>query len=78
VLINDLIRHWLHLTLAFAGVPFYRSRITRHDAPASVKQAYTTEEIRELLLQSGSASVEIQTYYFFRMGVIAWKNANDF
>ena len=73
VLINDLVRHWLHLTLTYAGVPLYRSRITRHDAPASVKQAYTTQEMEALLLQGGAARVEMQTHFLFRMGAIAWK-----
>ena len=73
VAVNDLIRNWLHLALAYAGVPLYRSRITRHDAPASVRQAYTLYEMRELLLQGGAAKIETQTHYLFRMGLIAWK-----
>lgn len=74
VLINDLVRHPLHLSLVFAGMPLYRSRITRHDAPASVRQAYTPAEMRTLLAQSHAARVEIQRHYLFRMGVIAWKH----
>jgi ubiquinone/menaquinone biosynthesis C-methylase UbiE len=73
VLVNDLIRHWLHLGLAYAGAPLYRSRITRHDAPASVKQAYTPGEMRELLLKSGASKVTGRTHYLFRMGLVAWK-----
>ena len=73
VLINDLVRHPLHLALIYAGMPLYRSRLTRHDAPASVRQAYTTDEIRELLTQTKAARVEIFRHYLFRMGVIAWK-----
>jgi SAM-dependent methyltransferase len=75
VLINDLIRHPLHMSLVYAGMPLYRSRITRNDAPASVRQAYTTEEMRGLLAQSTAARIEIRRYYLFRMGVIAWKHA---
>jgi ubiquinone/menaquinone biosynthesis C-methylase UbiE len=73
VLINDVVRHWLHLAFAYAGTPLYRSRITRNDAPASVKQAYTVQEVQRLLLQAGASRVEIQTRFFYRMGVIAWK-----
>jgi ubiquinone/menaquinone biosynthesis C-methylase UbiE len=73
VLTSDLIRHPLHLALVYAGFPLYRSRITRHDAPASVRQAYTTEEMRALLKQTAAARVEIKRHYSFRMGVIAWK-----
>ncbi len=72
-LVNDLIRHPLHLALAYAGVPLYRSRITRNDAPASVWQAYTIPEMRRILHLAGPASVEAQQHYLFRMGVIAWK-----
>jgi ubiquinone/menaquinone biosynthesis C-methylase UbiE len=73
VLVNDLIRHPLHLAIAYAGVPFYRSRITRNDAPASVWQAYTIAEMKQSLLDAGAATVEVQQHYLFRMGVIAWK-----
>jgi ubiquinone/menaquinone biosynthesis C-methylase UbiE len=74
VLINDLIRHPLHLALVHAGSPLYRSRITRHDAPASVRQAYTPGEMREMLGQTAAMRIEIGRYYLFRMGVIAWKD----
>jgi ubiquinone/menaquinone biosynthesis C-methylase UbiE len=74
VLVNDLVRHPLHLAIAYAGTPLYRSRITRHDAPASVKQAYTIEEMRSLFREAGAGSVEVQRHYLFRMGVIAWKS----
>ena len=75
VLINDLIRHPLHLLLVYAGFPLYRSRITRNDAPASVRRAYTMEEMRALLASSGAARLDFSRHYLFRMGVIAWKKA---
>jgi hypothetical protein len=71
--VHDLVRHPLHLALAYAGFPLYRSRVTRHDAPASVKNAYTIEEMRSMLLSGGAERVEISTYFLFRMGAIAWK-----
>jgi len=67
------VRHPLHLALVYAGFPLYRSRLTRHDAPASVRQAFTLQEMRELLGQTPAARVEIHRHYLFRMGVIAWK-----
>ena len=73
VLINDLIRHPFHLALVYAGFPLYRSRLSRHDGPASVRAAYTPQEMRELLRQTPAEKVEIQRHYLFRMGVIAWK-----
>ena len=78
VLINDLVRGALHLSLVYAGLPLYRSRLTRHDAPASVRQAYTPEEMRAMLEQTRAARVEVHRHYLFRMGVIAWKRASDF
>ena len=76
VLINDLIRHPFHLALVYAGMPLYRSRITRHDAPASVRQAYTLSEIREVLSKTAAREIEIQRHYLFRMGVIIWKRSS--
>jgi len=73
VLINDLIRHRLHVALAYAGFALYRSRLTRHDAVASVRRAFTVEEIKTMLQQTEAVKVEIKTFLPFRMGVIAWK-----
>lgn len=73
VIINDLVRNPAHLGLVYAGLPLYRSRLTRHDAPASVRQAYTVEEMRDLLRKSNAARMEITRHFLFRMGVIAWK-----
>jgi methyltransferase family protein len=73
VLINDLVRRSLHLSLVYAGLPLYRSRITRHDAPASVRQAYTPDEMQALLKRTRAARTEVHRHYLFRMGVIAWK-----
>ncbi|HEV2022729.1 MAG TPA: methyltransferase domain-containing protein [Terriglobales bacterium] len=74
VLINDLRRHPVHLGLVYAGLPLYRSRLTRHDAPASIRRAYTPAEMRGLLGQTAAAQVDFRTYYLYRMGIIAWRN----
>jgi len=73
VLINDLVRSWMHLAFVYTGMPLYRSQLTRHDAPASVRQAYTVEEMRALLRQTRASREEIRRLYFFRMAVIVWK-----
>jgi len=73
VVINDLIRHPLHLLISRIGRPIYRSRITRHDAVASVRRAYTIKEIKEMLADLPAQAVEVREHYLFRMGVIAWK-----
>ena len=74
VLINDIRRHPLHLALVYAGLPLFRSRLTRHDAPVSIRRAYTLEEMRGLLGQTAAAGVDLQTFYLYRMGIIAWRN----
>jgi ubiquinone/menaquinone biosynthesis C-methylase UbiE len=73
VLINDLIRNRLHLALTYAGLPLFQSRITRHDAPASVRQAYTLEEMRSIVSRTAARRIEISTHYLYRMGVLLWK-----
>jgi ubiquinone/menaquinone biosynthesis C-methylase UbiE len=73
VIINDLIRDPIHLALVYVSLPLYRSRFTHHDAPASVRRAYTIDELHEMLRQTTAARVEIERYPFFRMGAIAWK-----
>jgi len=74
VLINDIRRHPVHLGLVYAGMPLYRSRLTRHDAPISIRRAYTPAEMRGLLGQTAAARVDLRTYYLYRMGIIAWRN----
>jgi ubiquinone/menaquinone biosynthesis C-methylase UbiE len=76
-LVQDLQRHPLHLGLSYLGAPLYRSRITRHDAPASVGRAYTVEELREILSRVVLVeNIEIKKFFLFRMGVIVWKQPN--
>ncbi len=73
VLLSDLRRHPLHLALVYAGFPLFRSRLTRHDAPASVRRAYTAEELSALLGRTRAAQVEITRHYLCRLGAVAWK-----
>ena len=75
VITNDLRRSFLHLMAARAGAPVYRSRITRFDAVASVRRAYTPAEMGAMLEQTNAARFEMSEHYFYRMGVVAWKHA---
>jgi len=81
VLINDLVRHPLHLALAFAGFPLMRNRVAWLDGLTSVRRAYVPSEIRNLLTEGYSREmaprVEISRHYLFRMGIIVWKNAPE-
>ena len=73
VLINDVVRSRVNLALTYAGFPLFRSRITRHDAVASVRRAYTREEMESILSKVPAARMEITTHYLYRMGVLLWK-----
>ncbi len=75
ILINDLIRSRLHLWLVYAGLPLFRSRITWHDAPASVRNAYIVEEMRGLLEGLPVGRITISRHYLYRMGVLVWKDS---
>ena len=76
LLINDLIRHPLHLALVYASFPIMCNRVAWLDGLTSVRRAYVPEEIRNMLasvLSPSAAQVEISRHYLFRMGVIVWK-----
>src|SRR5215472_1725562 len=63
VLINDLIRHPLHVALAYAGYAVYRSRLTRHDAVASVRRAYTLDEVEDMLRRTCASTIEVRRFF---------------
>lgn len=75
LLINDLIRHPLHLALLYPGFLLMRCRVSRIDGVASVKRAYTPKEIRQILSSAVPAEkIELSCHYLFRMGIIVWKD----
>lgn len=74
VIVNDLRRALPHWVAAKAGSLIYKSSLTRHDAPVSVRRAYTAEELRKLLEQDGYSHLEFSRHYFYRMGVIVWRD----
>jgi ubiquinone/menaquinone biosynthesis C-methylase UbiE len=73
VIINDVVRDPIHLALVYVSLPLYRSYLTHHDAPASVRRAYTLAEMDEILRQTAAAVVEIKRFPLFRVGAIVWK-----
>src|ERR1039458_187201 len=72
VLINDLVRHPLHVALVYAGFPLMRSYVSRVDGLASVRRAYVPDEMRQILSSGAEPAtrVEISRHFLFRMGVI--------
>jgi hypothetical protein len=79
VLINDLVRHPLHLALVYAGFPLMRSYVSRFDGLASVRRAYVPAEMRQIVSSGAEPAtrVEISRHFLFRMGVIAWKTGDS-
>ena len=78
VLINDLVRHPLHLGLVYASFPLMRCRVAWLDGLTSVRRAYTPVEIRRLLAGTSKAEgarFRVFRHYLFRMGIIIWKSA---
>ncbi len=73
VLINDLERRAVAHFISRHFRPFSRSPITRHDAPASVRQAYTRDELRILIEESGFHDYDLVRLPMFRLGLILWK-----
>ncbi len=76
LLINDLVRHPMHLALVYASYPIMRSRVAWLDGVTSVRRAYVPEEIRKMIaaaLSQSGGEVEISRNYLFRMGIIVWK-----
>lgn len=68
-LINDLRRSRVHLVIAWCGLPLFRSRITRHDALASIRRAYTPVELAAILKGPG-CGCDLKKRWFFRMGAV--------
>jgi hypothetical protein len=73
VLVNDLVRTWMHLALVYMGMPLFRSRITWNDAPASVRRSYTLGEMRSILANVPARRIDISRHFLYRMGVLIWK-----
>ena len=74
VLVNDLERHWVPYLFIRSAFMFTRSRVTRHDAPASVRQAYTREEFAGLAAAAGFTSFKVRRLIPFRLGLTLWKS----
>jgi ubiquinone/menaquinone biosynthesis C-methylase UbiE len=73
VIASDLRRNLFHWIAAHAGCVIYRSRLTRNDAPVSVRRAYTIEEMDQIASRTASAGHEIAPHFFQRFGLILWK-----
>ncbi len=73
VLVNDLERHWFPLLFVHLSAPiFARSPLSRHDAPASVRQAFQPDELRALARSAGFVNVTVRRHRpWFRLTLVA-------
>lgn len=74
VIASDLRRNLFHWTSAYLGRAIFRSRMTRNDAPVSVRRAYTIAEMDNIAAQTG-APFDLQGYFFQRFGLTLWKRS---
>ena len=74
VAVNDTRRHIIPLfvTRLLAALHLV-GRITRFDAPASVRQGYTLEEARAIAGRTGAARSDVIRLFPYRMGIVLWK-----
>lgn len=75
VAVNDTRRHVLPLFFVqlLAALRLV-GRITRFDAPASVRRGYTVEEARAIAAKTGAARAEVVHLFPFRFGIVLWKS----
>ena len=74
VAVNDTRRHYAPLlfVLLISALRLV-GRITRYDAPASVRQGYTLDEARAVAERVPAARREIVRVWPFRFGILLWK-----
>lgn len=75
-IVNDLRRGRLGYAAAWiASRATTRNRLTRNDAPLSVRRAYTTSELDAMLNRAGVDGATISTHPWFRMAAVATAKA---
>jgi ubiquinone/menaquinone biosynthesis C-methylase UbiE len=74
VIVNDTRRHRLPLLFVqLLCVLRLFGRITRYDAPASIRRGYTDAEAREIGRKVNGSTVETTRIWPFRFGLLLWK-----
>lgn len=73
-ILNDLRRGRLGYAAAWVAARLTtRNRLTRNDAPLSVRRAYTVSELAGLLRRAGIDDAKITTHRWFRMAAVRTK-----
>jgi SAM-dependent methyltransferase len=77
VLISDLERAWLPYMFIRVISHWAKSRLTRHDAPISFRQAYTAGELDRLARECGFANFQVVRLKPYWLGLLIWKDAHE-
>jgi SAM-dependent methyltransferase len=74
VAVNDTRRHYAPLlfVLLLCALRFF-GRITRYDAPASVRQGYTLGEARAIAAQTRASRWDVIRKWPYRFAILLWK-----
>jgi len=74
VVVNDTRRHILPLLfiLLLCAIRVF-GRITRSDAPGSIRRGYTTEEVEAIVARVHAARKQVVRAWPFRFGIMLWK-----
>jgi ubiquinone/menaquinone biosynthesis C-methylase UbiE len=74
VVVNDTRRHYVPLLLVLL-LAWLRlvGRITRFDAPASVRRGYTVDEAQAIVARVRAARGQVVRAWPFRFGILLWK-----
>ncbi|HET7433222.1 MAG TPA: methyltransferase domain-containing protein [Thermoanaerobaculia bacterium] len=74
VAVNDTRRHYAPLLFVLLiGALRLVGRITRYDAPASVRQGYTLDEARDVAKKTRASRWQVVRAFPFRFGILLWK-----
>lgn len=74
VAVNDTRRHYAPLLfVSLLGALRLVGRITRFDAPASVRQGYTLDEARQIAVKVGAPRWKVERMMPFRMAILLWR-----
>lgn len=74
VIVNDTLRHYVPLAMVLLLAKLHLvGRITRFDAPASVRRGYTVAEAQGFAEEAGAARAEVVNAWPFRFGILLWK-----
>ena len=72
VLVNDVERTRMNYFLSRLYSLVDPSELSQHDGPTSVCQAYTFQELKNMLQETGSG-FELRRGFLYRLGAILWK-----